>query len=121
MMEKIKKNFFLSCVVGGVVVANYYANSLLAIAELKLRHPGCEVEAFNIADYGFSFGDAPVIRIEGCKLHAIRCVETGQVWRTAKVCCEDQGFSLKALYQAIRRNSRLYGQHFEYTKDDERV
>lgn len=117
-MDKIRKNYFLSAVIGGVVVASYYTNSLLAIAEVKLRHPGCEVEAFNIEKYGFVFGDAPVIRVEGGTLHAVKCKETGQIWRTAKICCEEIGVPLKTLYTVIRRGSRLYGYHYEYTQED---
>ena len=117
MMDKIRKNFYISAIVGGVVVACYYTNSLLAIAEVKLRHPGCEVEVFDIQAYGFSFGDAPVIKVEGGRLYKVRCVETGQVWRTAKIACEEIGVPLKTLYTAIRRGSRVYGYHYEYDKN----
>lgn len=116
MMEKIKKNFFLAAVAGGAVVASYYSNSRDAIAEVKLRHPGCDVEVYDVSSYGFSFGDAPVIRIEGGMLNAVRCVETGTTYRTVKECCEQIGVPLKTLYTAIRRGSRVYGYHYEYRK-----
>lgn len=114
MCEKICINFFLAVSVGGVVKANYYANSLDVLPVLKGRYPGCEVEVFNVKQYGFAFGDAPVIKVDGCTLHGIRCKDTGQTWRSAKACCEDIGVPLKTLYSAIRRGSRLYGQRYEY-------
>lgn len=118
MNEKIYKNYFLSAVKDGKVVANYYSNSMAAIAEVKLRHPGCEVEAFDVRKYGFYFGDAPVIRVEGGVLHAIRCIDTGKIWRSAKQCCEEINVPLKTLYTAIKRCSRLYGHRYEYSKQE---
>lgn len=117
MNEKIGKNYFLSCIKRGIVIATYYCYNLAAIAEAKLRHPGCKIEAFDISKYGFSFGDAPIIRIEGGTLHEVMCVETGKVWRNAKECCEEVGVPLKTLYTAIRRGSRVYGFHYQYTKN----
>jgi hypothetical protein len=90
---------------------------LEVIPELKGRYPGCEVEVFNISSYGFSFGDAPVIKIEGGVLHAIRCIETGKIWKNAKECCSELRIPLKTLYTAIRRGSRIFGRHFEYYND----
>ena len=114
MCDQIKKNFFFAVSVGGIVVANYYANSLAAIPSIKERYPGCEVEVFDVSKYGFSFGEAPVIKVEGVAMRAIRCRETGQVWRSAKQCCADVSIPLKSLYTAIYRGSRIFGYHYEY-------
>lgn len=118
MNEKIGKNFFLSAIKKGVVIANYFSNSLAAIAEVKLRHPGCEVEAYDVRHYGFSFGDAPIIKVEGGPmLHRVRCRETGKVWNSVKLCCKEIGLPLKTLYTALRRGSRVYGHHYDYFED----
>lgn len=114
MTKKIKINFFLAVVVDGVVKANYYANSLDVIPGLKKDFPGCEVEVYNVSSYGFDFGDAPVIKVEGGYIKGIRCIETGAIWRSAKECVKELGMPLKTLYTAIRRGSRIFGQHFEY-------
>lgn len=118
MKEKIYKNYFLSCVKKGLVVANYYCHTLAAVAEAKLRHPGCSVEAFDVSKYGFSFGDAPVIKVDGGMVHAVRCIDTGKTWRSTKECCNEMGIPLKALYTAIRRGSRVYGHRYEYYKNE---
>lgn len=119
MKDKIGKNYFLSCVKDGVVVANYYSNSLAAIAECKERHPGCEVEAFDVRKYGFSFGDAPVLRIEGVSvLHRVKCRETGKIWQSVKKCCEEIGLPIKTLYSALKRGSKVFGHHYDYCKDE---
>lgn len=114
MCDQIKKNFFFAVSVGGMVVANYYANSLAAIPSLKERYPGCEVEVFDVSKYGFSFGEAPVIKVEGVAMRAIKCKETGKVWRSAKQCCAEVRIPLKSLYTAIYRGSRIFGYHYEY-------
>lgn len=114
MCDQIKKNFFFAVSVGGIVVANYYANSLAAIPSLKERYPGCEVEVFDVSKYGFSFGEAPVIKVEGVAMRAIKCKETGKVWRSAKQCCAEVRIPLKSLYTAIYRGSRIFGYHYEY-------
>jgi hypothetical protein len=115
MTKKINKNFFLSVVVGGIVVANYYANSLAVLEDLKKDYPGCEIEAFDVSKYGFSFGDAPVINVEGGPMvHHVICRETGERWDSVKACCEAIGCSLKTLYTSLRRGSRLYGYHYDY-------
>lgn len=119
MKEKIGKNFLISCIVGGTVVANYYANSLLVIPELKEKYHGCEVEVFDVSKYGFSFGDAPVFRIHGGTLHEVMCVETGKIWRNARECCEEIKVPLKTLYTAIRRFGKVYGRHYQYAKTKE--
>lgn len=117
MNDKIWKNYFLAAYKDGVVVANYYSNSLAAIEEVKARHPGCQVEAFDVSKYGFYFGDAPVIKVEGVMMHAIRCIDTGKIWRSAKECCKDVGIPLKTLYTAIRRCSSVFGHKYEYSKE----
>lgn len=117
MTEKIHKNYFFSIILKGKVIARRYANSLKGIMAEKLKHPGCEVEVFDIKDYGFSFCEAPVVKVEGGTLHAIRCVDTGKTWRSAKECCAEIGIPLKTLYTAIRRGSRVYGHRYEYCKD----
>ena len=115
MRKKINKNFFLSVVVGGIVVANYYANSLAVLKDLKEDYPGCEIEVFDVSKYGFSFGDAPVITVEGGPMvHRVRCRETGEVWESVKACCKKIGCSIKTLYTSLRRGSRLYGYHYDY-------
>lgn len=114
MCDQIKKNFFFAVSVGGIVVANYYANSLAAIPSIKERYPGCEVEVFDVSKYGFSFGEAPVIKVEGVAMRAIKCKETGKVWRSAKQCCAEVRIPLKSLYTAIYRGSRIFGYHYEY-------
>lgn len=114
MCKKIGINFFLSIILGGIVKANYYANSLSVIPELKDRYPGCEVEVFDVSKYGFAFGDAPVIKIEGGRISRIKCLETGQIWKSAKECCKEIGVPLKTLYTVIRRGSRLFGKHYDY-------
>ena len=115
MRKKIGKNYFLSIIVGGMVVANYYANSLAVLDSLKKDYPGCEIEAFDVSKYGFSFGDAPVITVEGGPMvHRVKCRETGEIWESVKLCCETLGCSLKTLYTALRRGSRLYGYHYDY-------
>lgn len=118
MKERIGKNYFLSVFKKGLIIATYYCYNLAAIAEAKLRHPGCSIEAFDVSKYGFDFGEAPVIRIEGGTLHEVKCLETGQVWRNAKACCEEIGIPLKTLYTAIRRGSRVYGKHYDYNKNE---
>ena len=114
--KKIKVNYFLAIVVGGVVKQNYYANSLDVIPDLKKDYPGCEVEVYDVSKYGFDFGDAPVIKVEGGRISSIRCRETGEIWQSAKECCKALGMPLKTLYTAIRRGSRIFGKHFEYYK-----
>ena len=115
MTKKIKINFFLSVVVNGVVVKNYYANSLKVIPDLKKEYPGCEVEVFDVSKYGFDFGDAPVIKVEGGPmLHHVKCRETGRLWDSVKQCCKDIGVPLKTLYTALRRGSRIFGHHYDY-------
>ena len=117
MKEKIGKNYFLAVVVGGRVVANYYTNSLVVVTEMKRRHPGCEVEVYDVSRFGFSFGDAPMVRVEGGIIHhGIRCIDTGQTWQSARDCCEEIGVPLKTLYTAVRRGSRVYGRKYEYCK-----
>ena len=119
MKEKISKNYYLSLVVGGMVVASYYANSLVVIPELKAKYPGSDIEIFDVSKYGFSFGDAPVIRVDGGIIHhGIRCVNNGKMWRNARECCEEIGVPLKTLYSAIRRRSKVYGLTYEYVKSN---
>jgi len=116
MSEKIHKNFFISVVRGGKVVANYYSNSLACVPYLQDKYKGSTIEYFDIKKYGHSFGDAPVIRIEGGRISSIKCRETGEIWESAKECCKALGMPLKTLYTAIRRGSRIFGKHFEYYK-----
>lgn len=116
MSEKINKNFFISVVKGGKVIANYYSNSLACVPYLQDKYPGCTIEYFDIKKYGHSFGDAPVIKVEGGRISSIRCRETGEIWQSAKECCKALGMPLKTLYTAIRRGSRIFGKHFEYYK-----
>lgn len=119
MKEKIGKNYYLSFIVGGLVVASYYANSLVVIPELKEKHKADDVEVFDVSGYGFSFVDAPVIRVEGGIVHhGIRCISTGQVWRSARECCAELEIPLKTLYTAISRQSRIYGLRYEYCSND---
>jgi hypothetical protein len=118
MKNKIGKNFYLAAVRGGKVVAYYFSQSLAAIAEVKSRHPGCDVEAFDVHEYGFDFGDAPVINVEGGPmLHRVRCRETGKVWQSVKQCCKEIGMPLKTMYTALRRGSRVFGHHYDYFED----
>lgn len=119
MKEKISINYFFSVFKKGIVVATYYAYNLAALAVVKLRHPGSEVEVFDVSKYGFSFGDAPVVKYDGGKVCRIRCCETGQEWRTAKVCADEIGIPVKTLYSALRRGSRIYGHTYEYCEDYE--
>lgn len=113
--KKIKVNYFLAIVVGGVVKQNYYANSLDVIPDLKKDYPGCEVEVYDVSKYGFDFGDAPVIKVEGgAMLHHVRCVDTGQVWDSVKECCKAMSLPLKTLYSALRRGRRVFGHFYEY-------
>lgn len=118
MNEKINKNFFLSVVKDGVVIANYYSNSRSVIPSLKDKYKGCEVEVFDISKYGFSFGDAPVYKIHGGRLGRIECRETGHRWNSAKECCKEIGVPLKTLYTAIRRGSRIFGHHYKYADEN---
>jgi hypothetical protein len=115
MKNKIGKNYYLSFIAGGIVVACYYANSLLCIPELKEKHKADEVEVFDVSKYGFSFGDAPVIKVEGGPMaHGVRCRETGKTWRSVKECCNEVGLPMKTLYTSLRRGSRVYGYHYDY-------
>jgi len=113
--NKIKVNFFIAVIVGGVVKANYYANSLAVIPDLKLDFPGCELEVYDVSRYGLDFGNAPTIKVEGGQmLHRVRCRETGKTWDSVKECCKELGLSLKTLYTALRRGSRIYGFTYDY-------
>ena len=113
--NKIKVNFFIAVIVGGVVKANYYANSLAVIPDLKLDFPGCELEVYDVSRYGLDFGNAPTITVEGGQmLHRVRCRETGKTWDSVKECCKELGLSLKTLYTALRRGSRIYGFTYDY-------
>jgi len=112
--ERINKNYFLSCVKDGKVVASYYTNSLHAIPYLRALHKVDEIEAFDVKKYGFAFGEAPVIHVEGGRISGIRCRESGKFWRSAKECCKAISVPLKTLYTAIRRGSRIFGYHYEY-------
>ena len=115
MSKKIGMNYLLAIVVKGRVVANFYANSLAVISDLKKDYPGCEVDVFDISRYGFSFGDAPVIKVEGGPMvHRVRCRETGKIWESVKQCCKEIGMPLKTLYTALRRGSRIFGHHYDY-------
>ena len=116
MREQIGKNYYLAVVRDGKVVANFYTNSLVVIAELKDRYKADDIEVFDIKKYGHSFGPAPVIKVEGGYIKGIRCIETGAIWRSAKECVKEMGMPLKTLYTAIRRGSRIFGRHYEYVE-----
>lgn len=115
MSDKIGKNYYLAAVKDGRVVASYYARSLAAVASVMVRHPGCEVEAYSVSEYGFAFGDAPVIKVDGVPMvRGVRCRETGETWASVKECCESVGLPLKALYTGLRRGSRVYGHYYDF-------
>lgn len=114
MSDKIGKNYYLAAVKDGRVVASYYARSLAAVASVMVRHPGCEVEAYSVSEYGFAFGDAPVIKVDGVPMvRGVRCRETGETWASVKECCESVGLPLKAVYSGLRRHTRVYGHTYE--------
>ena len=115
MSDKIGKNYYLAAVKDGRVVASYYAWNLAAVASVMLRHPGCEVEVYDVRQYGFAFGEAPVIKVDGVPvIRGVRCRDTGMVWQSVKQCCMDVGMPLKALYTALRRGNRVYGHYYDY-------
>ena len=108
-------NYLFGIVKAGKVVRRYFGHSLAIIAALRKKFPGCEVEAFDVSEYGMSFESTPGLVADGSFFYKVRCKETGTVWNNAKECAKAIAVPVKTLYTAIRRGTALKGNH--YLKD----
>ena len=107
-------NYLFGVVKAGKVIKRYFGHSLSIIAAIRKKFPGCEVEAFDVSEYGMKFSDTPTVIAEGSYSYKVRCEETGSIWNNAKECAKMIGVPVKTLYTAINRRSALRGRH--YTK-----
>lgn len=114
MDDYINKNYFLVIEKDGKIIETYYANSTCVINELKKKHKGASIDVYDIKGYEQTFGPAPTIRVDGCRISGVKCRETGKTWLSVKACCREIGMPLKTLYSAIQRGNRVMGYHFDY-------
>ncbi len=105
-------NYLFGVVKAGKVIMRYFAHSLSVLGAIRKKHPGCEVEAYDVSEYGMKFKDTPCIIAEGNYFYKVQCKETGTIWENAKECAKAIGVPVKTLYTAISRGSELKGLHF---------
>lgn len=105
-------NYLLAVSKAGKVIKKYFVHTLSLIAAIRKKFPGCEVEAFDVSEYGMSFKDTPTIIADGEYYYKVRCEETGEVWQSTKECAKAIGVPYKTLNSAINRYSVLRGRHY---------
>ena len=105
-------NYLFGVIRAGKVVKRYFGHSLSIIAAIRKKFPGCEVEAFDVSEYGMTFRDSQSVIADGVYHYRVRCEETKEEWESAKECAKAIGVPVKTLYTAISRGTALRGKHF---------
>lgn len=105
-------NYLFGVIKAGKVIKRYFGHSLSIIGAIRKKFPGCEVEAYDVSEYGMKFKDTPCIIAEGNYFYKVQCKETGKIWANAKECAKAIGVPVKTLYTAISRGSGLQGFHY---------
>lgn len=104
--------YLFGVVKAGKVIKRYFGHSLSIIAAIRKKFPGCEVEAFDVSEYGVKFPKPPNTIADGRYYYRVRCIETGEEWESVTACSKALGVPPKSLYSAIARNSALRGKHY---------
>ena len=99
----------------GVVVALHWSHRLKELATIRAMHPGCEIEVADLTG-GKPLYEEPKAterkpRHYRCK---VRCVETGEDYKSIQDCCAANGYNPQTLYLAIKHGTDLGGYHYEY-------
>ena len=105
-------NYLFGVIRAGKVIKRYFGHSLSMLAAIRKKFPGCEVEAFDVSEYGMTFQSTPGLIADGVYYYKVRCKETDEEWTSAKECAMSIGVPIKTLYTAIRRGSALQGRHY---------
>ena len=105
-------NYLFGIVKAGKVIRRYFGHSLAIIAALRKKFPGCEVEAFDVSEYGMTFDTTPGLIANDAYYYKVKCRETGETWNNTKDCAKAIGVPVKTLYTAIRRGTALQGKHY---------
>ena len=105
-------NYLFGVIKAGKCIKRYFGHSLTILGAIRKKHPECEVEAYDVSEYGMKFKDTPCIIAEGNFFYKVQCKETGKIWENAKECAKAIGVPVKTLYTAISRGSALQGCHY---------
>lgn len=110
-------NYLFGVIKAGKVIKRYFGHSLAMIKAIKKKYKGCDVETFDVSEYGMKFEETPIFIADGKWSYEVRCEETGEVWSNVVECAESIGVPRQTLYKAIERGNalRIDGRH--YVKD----
>lgn len=119
-----KKKYLLLFWLKSKNVAMEYVENLDVIRKLKrlYKHDRCEIVDLD----GFGEEDLPEEKPEVKELKPhhtgwatkVRCVETGQVWRSVAECHRRTGYGFFQLNSACATGRELDGRHYEYYREN---
>lgn len=117
-----KKVYLISVFLRQKCVDLFYSEDTSAVKAMKTLVPGCEIDIYELTDIACEetdVEDAPVVqtvkRSRNGKPFAnnVRCIETGELWESVKVCSTVTGIGEKNIYESARNGWMAGGFHFE--------
>ena len=109
---EIRKNFVAVVSKMGKVIAITYMNSLHALAFLRQKHKDCEIEVYDVSEYGQTFEDASKKKAE--RTQKVRRKSDGKVWNSTRDCREDIKVTNRSLLTALKNGTSLRDEYYEY-------
>ena len=133
-MKRAKVMKYLVCVfVGDECKDLFYSESLTMLPTVKLLHPGCEIEVFDIEPYKTLWDykrrksgrrlltavNSYWLRKRGNRAVKVKCTTTGEVYSSALECSRRLNIPLMTIYQALNKKFAARGLRFEYYFSEE--
>ena len=136
----MKQNYLISVFIGERNVGTYFSEGLQEIASIKAVNKGCEISVYDMSKLQHltqgqinSISSASlsspqqedVIHVKATKrptiqkrkknkrwVRPVKCVETGNVFKSIKACSEYMGISHKSIWNSINSGKPRGGYHF---------
>lgn len=109
-------DWLVSVCKNGKVIELYYSYELKDIDTIRALHPGCLVETMcvyksekqNVQDVGV------VIPKQRYVTKRVKCVETGEEYKSVSSCSSEIGESRWTVYKAVQVGYEINGKHYKY-------
>lgn len=113
-------DYMIAVVRNDKVISLTYSDDLGELPTLRALHKDCDIEVMHISEDGATqkVEEAvftPIFSRNGRPLaNKVRCIETGQLFRSVSECSLLTGISPVGIYKSIRLGYSASGYHFQY-------